>query len=149
TIMIQMVSLDHRFSRPLSSPGSAHSLKKQLESLFSCPVVSAAQRKVCRQHTHQGHPGKIMTFHNHLGAYEHVCLSSSESGKDFLMIIFFSGSICIHPQDLCSGKTFQYQTLNLLGAGPESSDIGRPAYRAFLYVHGLIAAVMADQPAVS
>ena len=65
------------------------------------------------------------------------------------MIIFFSGSICIHPQDLCSGKTFQYQTLNLLGAGPESSDIGRPAYRAFLYVHGLIAAVMADQPAVS
>src|SRR5699024_2352463 len=90
-----------------------------------------------------------MALYDHLCPDENISLTFSKRRKDFFMVILFSGSICIHPQYPGSGKAFLHQALDLLCACPESSDVRGTAYRTLLNIHSLIAAVMADQPAVS
>src|SRR5699024_5769143 len=149
TIIVRVIGLNHSLPGCSPSPGSSYCLKEQLECFLSCPVISAAQRKVRCQYAYQSYPWKIMAFYDHLCPNENVRLAISESRQNLFMIIFFSGSICVHPQDFRPGKTFPDQTFYLLCSCPESSYIRRSAYRALLHIHSLITAVMADQSAVS
>ena len=78
-VMLRHVGLDQGSARLSSPSGAPGCLNQKLKSPLRRREIRRIQGHVCRQHPHQGHPWKVMPFHDHLGANEYVCLSLCKS----------------------------------------------------------------------
>ncbi len=70
--MIRVVGLDEHAPGPLPAPGPPRDLHQQLRHAFGGAEVGAEQSPVRIQNPHQGDIGKMVSFGEHLRAYEDV-----------------------------------------------------------------------------
>lgn len=70
--------LNEYFSWALASSGASGDLCEQLKRPFAASEIGKAERLVSRKDADEGDHGKIVSFGHHLGADEHIELSSTE-----------------------------------------------------------------------
>ena len=145
--MLRLEGLNHRPSGGIATSGTTHHLGQHIKSGFPCPVTAGIQAQVCIQHPHQCHTRQVQPFGNHLGSKQNRNIVLLEVLQNFLMGIYRTDCVCVHPQSFQIRKQGRKLLLHLLGAGAngfQRTAAGRAPLRRRLGK----AAVMAHEPMV-
>ena len=123
TVMLRLICLDHRLPRAVPSAGTSNCLSQKLECTLPAVIVIHIQRKICCDHSYQGHIRKIMSLDDHLGPHQNICLMLCKRSQDLLIAVLGPCGIKIHSKYPGFREFFFNDLLDLLGSCLKSTNV--------------------------
>jgi len=99
-----VTGLDQDLAWLFAPAGPAADLQQRLEQLLGRPEVNAEQAAVGVNNDDQSHTRKIVSFGQHLGAYQDAGLAGVYGIEDHLNAALALSAVPVDPDDRCFGK---------------------------------------------
>ncbi|MNZ88054.1 hypothetical protein D3C78_1069360 [compost metagenome] len=141
--MVCQVGLDDHFARLFGATGTTGDLHDQLGHALAGAEVTREQPTIGIEDRHQGHPGEVMPFGEHLRAHQNAWLTFLDGREQLVHRVFARRAVAVDPQHRVVREQYPQAFFGALGAGAHRPQIDRAAFRAIARSPFYIAAVVA------
>ncbi len=140
-----VVGLNDRQSGFFASPRSSGNLHEKLDRRFSPSVVGDLKGGVGAHDSHEGDPGKIVSFGDHLRSDQYLSLRRPECVKILDQTLSVPDRIAVDADDLSVWKELSHLFFQALGSKTVEEEYSLSALGALLGNGDLQTAVVASQ----